>query len=114
LSPPAEAALTIKPATGEDLKGDRLKARLGATLIERDLLEEKIAILEANRPLGRRSSGHEPGLFHRSVASRMAWRQSAGSGGSPDPGFIATRRRRGPTHHHGGGAGQPARCPTMR
>jgi transposase len=49
-----EAALTIKPATGEDLEGDRLKARLGAALIERELLEEKIAILEANRPLGRR------------------------------------------------------------
>ena len=49
-----EAALTTKPATGEDLEGDRLKARLGAALIERDLLEEKIAILEANRPLGRR------------------------------------------------------------
>ena len=49
-----EAALTTKPATGEDLESDRLKARLGAALIERDLLEEKIAILEANRPLGRR------------------------------------------------------------
>ena len=48
-----EAALTTKPATGEDLESDRLKARLGAALIERDLLEEKIAILEANRPLGR-------------------------------------------------------------
>jgi len=50
-----EAVLTTKPATGEDLESDRLlKARLGAALIERDLLEEKIAILEANRPLGRR------------------------------------------------------------
>ncbi len=39
-------------AAGEE--SDRLKARLGAALIERDLLEEKIAILEANRPLGRR------------------------------------------------------------
>src|SRR5882757_10285717 len=49
-----EAVLTTKPATGEDLESDRLKARLGAALIERDLLEEKIAILEANRPLVRR------------------------------------------------------------
>ncbi len=49
-----EAALTTKPATGEDLESDRLKARLGAALIERDLLHEKIAILEANRPLARR------------------------------------------------------------
>ena len=49
-----EAALTTRAATGEDLESDRLKARLGAALIERDLLNEKIAILEANRPLARR------------------------------------------------------------
>jgi len=49
-----EAALTTRPTTGEALEGDRLKARLGAALIERDLLNEKIAILEANRPLVRR------------------------------------------------------------
>ena len=46
-----EAALTTKPATGEELESDRLKARLGAALIERDLLNEKIAVLEADRPL---------------------------------------------------------------
>jgi transposase len=34
-----EAVLTTKPATGEDLESDRLKARLGAALLERDLLE---------------------------------------------------------------------------
>jgi transposase len=49
-----EAALTTKPATGEELENDRLKAKLGAALIARDLLNEKIAILEANRPLARR------------------------------------------------------------
>jgi transposase len=49
-----EAALTTKPTTGEDLESDRLKARLGTALIERDLLKERIAILEANRPLVRR------------------------------------------------------------
>jgi len=49
-----EAALTAKPTTGEDLESDRLKTRLGAALIERDLLNEKIVILEANRPLVRR------------------------------------------------------------
>jgi transposase len=37
-SPPGEAVLTTKPATGEDLESDRLKARLGAALIERDVL----------------------------------------------------------------------------
>lgn len=49
-----EAALVTKPTTGEELESDRLKARLGAALIERDLLNEKIAILEAGRPLARR------------------------------------------------------------
>src|SRR6202007_1499225 len=42
-----EAALTTKPAAGEALESDRLKATLGAALIERDLLQEKMAILEA-------------------------------------------------------------------
>jgi len=49
-----EAALTSKPVSGEELQSERLKAKLGAALIERDLLNEKIAILEANRPLARR------------------------------------------------------------
>jgi transposase len=49
-----EAALTTKPAAGESLESERLKTRLGAALIERDLLNEKIAILEAKRPLARR------------------------------------------------------------
>jgi transposase len=53
-----EAALTTKPTAGAALESDRLKAKLGAALIERDLLQEKIAILEANRPLARRR--HRP------------------------------------------------------
>src|SRR4051795_10914527 len=40
------AALTSRVATGEELESERLKAKLGAALIERDLLNEKIAILE--------------------------------------------------------------------
>ena len=40
-----EAVLTTKLTTGEELESDRLKARLGPALIERDLLNEKIAIL---------------------------------------------------------------------
>src|SRR4051794_15933606 len=35
-----EAALTTRAVTGEELESDRLKARLGAALIERDLLNE--------------------------------------------------------------------------
>src|SRR5436305_12083213 len=42
-----EAALTSRAATGEELESERLKAKLGAALIERDLLNEKIALLEA-------------------------------------------------------------------
>jgi transposase len=49
-----EAALTTRAATGEELESERLKARLGAALIERDLLNEKVALLEADRPFARR------------------------------------------------------------
>jgi transposase len=48
-----EAALTTRAATSEELESDRLKARLGAALIERDLLHEKIAVLESGRPFAR-------------------------------------------------------------
>jgi len=49
-----EAALTSRVNSGEALESQRLKAKLGEVLIERDLLHEKIAILEAGRPLSRR------------------------------------------------------------
>ena len=49
-----EAALMNRPGSGEELESNRLKARLGAALIERDLLNEKIALLEADRPFARR------------------------------------------------------------
>jgi transposase len=49
-----EAALTTRAVTGEELESERLKAKLGAALIERDLLNEKIALLEAGRPFARR------------------------------------------------------------
>src|SRR3954471_3955608 len=49
-----EAALKSRAATGEELESERLKARLGAALIERDLLNEKIALLEAGRPFARK------------------------------------------------------------
>src|SRR3954465_12230967 len=55
-----EAALTSRAATGEELKSERLKAKLGAALIARDLLNEKIARLEAGRPFARRRRSHEP------------------------------------------------------
>jgi transposase len=49
-----EAALSTKPPSGEELESERLKSKLGAALIERDLLHEKIALLEAGRPLARK------------------------------------------------------------
>ena len=49
-----EASLATRPASGEALKAERLKAKLGEALIERDLLREKVAALEAGRPLARR------------------------------------------------------------
>ena len=49
-----EAALATRPADGEALASERLKARLGEMLLERELLEGKIAALEAGRPLARR------------------------------------------------------------
>jgi transposase-like protein len=51
-----EAALATKPTDGRDLEVARLKAKLGEVMLERELLAEKIAILEAGRPLARRRS----------------------------------------------------------
>ena len=53
-----EAGLSTRPADGEDLESARLKAKLGEMLLERELLEAKIAALEARGPgpLARRRS----------------------------------------------------------
>jgi transposase len=45
-----EASLSTRPADGEALESGRLKARLGEMLLERELLEAKIALLEARDP----------------------------------------------------------------
>ena len=49
-----EASLASRPADGEELGSERLKARLGEMPLERELLEAKIAALEEGRPLARR------------------------------------------------------------
>ena len=49
-----EAGLASRPTDGEAPESERLKARLGEMLIERELLEAKIAALESGRPLARR------------------------------------------------------------
>ena len=51
-----EASLATRPTTGDDLESERLKAKLGEMLLERELLEAKIAALEESRPLARRRS----------------------------------------------------------
>ena len=51
-----EASLATRPTDGEALESERLKAKLGEMLLERELLEAKIAALEENRPLARRRS----------------------------------------------------------
>ena len=45
-----EASLSTRPTDGETLESARLKARLGEMLLERELLEAKIAALEARDP----------------------------------------------------------------
>jgi transposase len=49
-----EAALATKPVDAKDLELDRLKAELGEVALGRELMAEKIAVLETGRPLGRR------------------------------------------------------------
>jgi len=51
-----EASLASRPTDGEALETERLKAKLGEMLLERELLEAKVAALEENRPLARRRS----------------------------------------------------------
>ena len=53
-----EASLATRPTDGEAIESERLKAKLGEMLLERDLLEAKITALEARGPgpLARRRS----------------------------------------------------------
>ena len=53
-----EASLTSRSTDADALESGRLKARLGEMLLERELLEAKIAVLEARGPgsLARRRS----------------------------------------------------------
>jgi transposase len=53
-----EASLATRLMDGEGLQSERLKAKLGEMLLERELLEAKIAALEARAPgpLARRRS----------------------------------------------------------
>src|SRR5919202_1336241 len=52
----AEAAMKERERDGRDEELLRLKAKLGEITMANELLEQKIAALEAGRPLGRRRS----------------------------------------------------------
>ena len=49
-----EASLATRSTDSEALESQRLKVRLGEMLLERELLEAKVAALEGGRPLARR------------------------------------------------------------
>ena len=51
-----EASLATRATDGEAIESERLKAKLGEMLLERELLEAKITALEGHRPLARRRS----------------------------------------------------------
>jgi transposase len=51
-----EAALASRPVGGKDLEHQRLRAKLGELMLARELLAEKIAVLEAKGPLARQRS----------------------------------------------------------
>ena len=117
-----EAALATRPDSGEALETDRLKAKLGEVLVERDLLHEKIAILELSIrfaarslwPAGGRGDEHLgllhyqpplrprrrlPGLAHAARRRLSPPRPDADSGANPSwPDRPDARRR--PAHGH--------------
>ena len=51
-----EASLATRHTDGEALENERLKTKLGEMLLDRELLEAKVAALEAGRPSARRRS----------------------------------------------------------
>src|SRR5262252_4216016 len=76
-----EAVLTTKPATSEDLESDRLKARLGAALLERDCWRRRSPSWRPIALWAVGGSGHEPGCF--------AGQQQAVWLGGSQPGLAA-------------------------
>src|SRR3954465_12593001 len=92
-----EASLATRPTTGDALESERLKAKLGEMLLERELLEAKIAALEENRPLarGRPRPGARPS--RPQAAGPMVWPACAGSGALHGPACIGISPL-GPSH----------------
>jgi hypothetical protein len=85
-----EASLATRPADGEELESGRLKAKLGEMLLERELLEAKIAILEG--------SAHRPAADPGERWQRSC--QGTAGGRDDEPDRLA-RRRQGLRHGPG-------------
>ncbi len=97
-----EARLATRPTDGEALESERLKARLGETLLERELLEAKIAALAGGRPCMGRS---EASGFHSPLhEERLSWR----CGGRSEAELSRTSKRAEATRPHDLVFGGPA------
>src|SRR4029453_3169128 len=84
-----EASLATRSTDGAALETERLKAKLGEMLLERELPDAKIAALEENRPLARRRSRRWAGPSPPQAAGPMVWPVCAGSGARRGPRSIA-------------------------
>src|SRR3954449_224633 len=86
-----EAALATRPADGETLASERLKARLGEMLLRQELLGEKKDGPGAGRPFGPRRAGRRGGR-----KSKPPWRPpplGPEGGGGDEPDALAVRRQ---------------------
>ena len=92
-----EASLATRPTDGEALENERLKTKLGEMLLERELLEAKIAALEDKRPLARRRSRRWARPSRPQAADPTAWPECAGSGARHGPASIGIAPPPGPT-----------------
>src|SRR3954453_14729650 len=104
-----EASLAARSTTSDALESERLKAKLGAMLLERELLEARIAALEAKRPLARRRSRPPCRPPRPQAAGPMAWPACAGSGAPHGPVSIGISPPLGPNR-----PGVPARLGRCR
>lgn len=89
-----EAALSATPASGEELESERLQAKLGAALIERDLLHEKPAREDCpaggQPPFGPQEARAMSQTVSPVGGGRHGVAGCAGSGALPARVFIAT------------------------
>ena len=107
-----EAALTTKPATGEEVASEPVESETRRRSDRARSVARKDRHPGGAPPFGPAGDpGHEPDHFARSAAGHTGWRRCAASGASPAPASIAIRLHR--PRHHRHGADWPGRCPTM-